>query len=219
LLVGGVSDWGCAGAAGAEGGDLDGDGGAGEIVQRPEGGAAEDDGEFGALEGEADLVGEVEALGNGGGLGGVPGDIGVRVFEVVGCEGRGDDVNAVAAGGGVEDEAGGGVRVVADLGALVGGEGDGGVDFVGGDDGEAAGGEEGAEAGCEGEGDVFFEEVVGEVGSGVGASVSGIEEDDGAGGGLLGLRGDGDEARQDGKGEACGDVSGKEGQGRFVDCI
>ena len=87
---------------------------------------------------------------------------------------------------------------------------------MGGDDGEAAGGEEGAEAGCEGEGDVFFEQVVGEVGSGVGASVSGIEEDYGARGGLLGLCGDGDEARQDGEG--CGDLSGKEGQGRFVDC-
>ncbi len=70
-------------------------------------------------------------------------------------------MDAGAAGGGVEDEAGGGVGVVADLGALVGGEGDGWVGFVGGDDSEAAGGEEGAEAGCEGEGDVFFEQVVG----------------------------------------------------------
>jgi hypothetical protein len=57
---------------------------------------------------------------------------------------------------------------------------------VRGDDGEAAGGEEGAEPGSEGEGDVFFEEVVGEVGSGVGASVSGVEKDEGTGGGLLG---------------------------------
>ena len=45
-----------------------------------------------------------------------------------------------------------------------------------------AGGEQGAEAVVEGEGDVFFEEVVGEVGSGVGASVGGVEEDEGAGG-------------------------------------
>ena len=101
-------------------------------------------------------------------------------------EGGGDDVNAGAAGGGVEDEAGDGVGVVGDLGALVGGEGDGGVGVAGGDDGEAAGGEQGAEAGGEGEGEVFFEEVVGEVGSGVGASVGGVEEDEGAGGGLLG---------------------------------
>ena len=57
------------------------------------------------------------------------------------------------------------------------------------------------------------------MGSGVGASVSGVEEDDGSRRGLLGAGGDGDEARQDGEGEACGDVSGKEGQGRFVDCI
>jgi hypothetical protein len=155
-------------------------------------------------------------LGNGGGLGGVPGDGGVWVREVVWCEGGGDDVNAGAAGGGVEDKACGGVGVVADLGALVGSEGNGGVGFVGGDDSEAAGGEKGAEAGGEGEGNVFFEEVIGEVGTGVGASVSGIEEDEGAGGGLLGLRGDGDEARQDGEGEAC-DLLG-EGQGRLVDC-
>ena len=98
-------------------------------------------------------------------------------------------MDAGAAGGGVEDEAGGGMGVVGDLGALVGGEGDGRVGVAGGDDGEAAGGEEGAEAGGEGEGDVFFEEVVGEVGAGVGASVGGVEEDDGAGGGLLGLGG------------------------------
>jgi hypothetical protein len=114
----------------------------------------------------------------------------VWVVEVAGCEGGGDDVNTGAAGGGVEDEAGGGVGSVADLGTLVGGEGDGGVGFVGGDDGEAAGGEEGAEAGGEGEGDVFFEEIVGEAGAGVGASVRGVEEDEGAGGrGLLGEEG------------------------------
>ena len=95
-------------------------------------------------------------------------------------------MDAGAAGGGVEDEAGGGVGVVADLGALVGGEGNGGVGFVGGDDGEAVGGEEGSEAGGEGEGDVLFEEVVGEARPWVWASVSGVEEDDGMGDGLLG---------------------------------
>ena len=113
-------------SAGDERGDLDGDGGAGEVVEGADGGAAEDDGELGVLEGEADLVGEAEALGDGGGLGGVPGGRwawgpseslgGVRV--------GGDDVDAVAAVGGVEDEAGGGMGVVGDLGALVGGEGE-----------------------------------------------------------------------------------------------
>ena len=44
--------------------------------------------------------------------------------------------------------------------------------------------------GGKGEGDVFFEDVVGEVGSGVGASVGGVEEDDAVrGAGLLGGRG------------------------------
>jgi hypothetical protein len=33
---------------------------------------------------------------------------------------------------------------------------------------------------------------------------------------LLGRGGNGDEARQDGEG--CGDLSGREGQGRLVDC-
>jgi len=46
-----------------------------------------------------------------------------RVGVVVGrSEVRGDDVNAVAAGGGVEDEAGGRMRVVGYFGSLVGGE-------------------------------------------------------------------------------------------------
>ena len=86
----------------------------------------------------------------------------------------------------MENETGGGVGVVGDLGALVGGKGDGWVSVSGGEEGEACGGELSAEAGGEGEGEVFFEDVVGQVGSGVGASVGGIEEDDGAGGGLLG---------------------------------
>ena len=59
-------------------------------------------------------------------------------------------------------------------------------------------------------------EVAGEVGAGVGASVSWVEENYGAGGGLLGGGGDGDEARQDGEG--CGDLSVGWGQGRLVDC-
>ena len=124
-------------------------------------------------------------------MGGVPGNgvAGVRVVAVVGRgEVGGDEVDAVAAGGGVEDEAGGGVGVVGDLGALVGGEGGGRVGVAGGDDGEAAGGEEGAEAGSEGQSDGFFGTVVGEPGPGVGAAVGGVEEDDGAREWVAGLR-------------------------------
>jgi len=139
----------------------------------------------------------------------------VGVFEVVGCEGGGDDVNAGAAGGGVEDEAGGGVGVVADLGALVGGEGDGRIGVAGGDDGKAAAGEGGAEAGGEGEGKIFFEKVVGEVGAGVGTSMSGVEEDRGARDGLLG---GGDAVHQKNEGESqCEMFEGKR-QSRLVDC-
>lgn len=93
-----------------------------------------------------------------------------------------------AAGGCVEDDAGGGVGVVADLGSLVGGERSGGVGVAGGDDTESGCAEGGSQAADEGEGDVFFEDVVGEVGAGVGASVGGVDEDDGARGGLLGDR-------------------------------
>ncbi len=89
-------------------------------------------------------------------------------------------MDAGAAGGGVDDEAGGGFGVIGDAGALVGGEV--GVGVVGGDYGEAGGTEERAETGGEGQGEIFFHGVVGEVGSGVGASVGGVEEDDGADG-------------------------------------
>ncbi len=106
-------------------------------------------------------------------------------------------MDAVAAGGGVEDEAGGGVSVIGDLGALVGGEEGSGVAVAGDDDGEATGGERGSEGGGEGQGEVFFEELVAEAGSGVGASVGGVEEDDCAG--LLGWEGDGKEGREDGE--------------------
>jgi hypothetical protein len=81
----------------------------------------------------------------------------------------------------VEDKAEAGVTLVGDLGALVGGEGDGGVGLAGGEDGETCCGEDGTEAVGEGEGEVFFEEIVWEVGSGIGASVSGVQEDGGAG--------------------------------------
>jgi hypothetical protein len=165
------------------------------------------------LEGETDLVGEAEALGDGRGLRGVPWGRCVRLFDVL-RKGGGDDMNAVAAGGGVEDEAGGGMGVVGDLGALVGGEGDGGVGVAGGDHREAAGGEESAEAASEGQGHVFFKDIVGEMSAGVGASVTGIEEDDGAG---LRLLGQGDSARQKNDGEASREVFEGKGQGRLVD--
>lgn len=143
-------------------------------------------------------------MGDGGGLGGVPGDGvagggggGVEVLWGRG-QGGGDEMNAVAAGGGVEDEAGGGANAVGDLGALVGREWNGGVGVAGGDDGETVGGEKSAEAGGEGEGEVFFEEVVGEVGSGIRTSVCGVEKDDDAGRLLGGQR----ESRQEeGRGE------------------
>lgn len=94
----------------------------------------------------------------------------------------GEDVDAGAAAGGVEDEAEGGAVVIGDLGALVGGEDDSGIGGAGGDDGEVVGGEGGAETVVEGEGDVFFEEIAGEAGSGIGAAVGGIEQDEGSGG-------------------------------------
>ena len=43
------------------------------------------------------------------------------------------------------------------------------------------------------------------MGSGVGAAVGGVEQDDGAGLGLLGRGGDGQEGREDDEGEARGD--------------
>lgn len=72
----------------------------------------------------------------------------------------------------------------------------------------------GAEASSEREGEVFFEKVVGEVSAGVGASVGGVEEDDGAG--LLGVCGD---ARQEDEGEECGELSVGTGQDRSQGCL
>ena len=140
LLVGGVGDGGLVVAV-DEGGDLDGDGWADEVIDGADGGSAEDDGEFGVLEGEADLVGEGRLWGMEAAWAVFQGMVAWGVSSLVGREGGGDDVDAGAAVGGVEDEAGGGVGVVGDLGALVGGEGDGGVGVAGGDDGEAGGGE------------------------------------------------------------------------------
>jgi hypothetical protein len=172
-------------------------------------------------ESDPEFVGEAEALGDGGGLSSLPlngGVGGVGVSGVVGGrEGGGDDVDAVTAGGGVEDEAGGRVGVVGDFGALVGGEDDSGVAVAGGDHGNAAGGEEGSDGGCEGEREVLFEDIVGEVGSGVGAAVGGIDEDDRAG--LLAPGDHGKERREEG--EARGDGFEGKGQGfvwSLVDC-
>ena len=64
LFVGGVGGRGGVGVRWGEGSDFDSDGGAGEVIERPEGGTAEDDGKFGTLEGEADLVSKGEALGD-----------------------------------------------------------------------------------------------------------------------------------------------------------
>jgi hypothetical protein len=118
----------------------------------------------------------------------------------------------------VEDEAGGGVGVVGDLGALVGQEGYGGIGVAGGDGGDSAGGEERAEADSEGQSEVFFDEMVVEGGAGLWAAMGGVEEDNRSGCGLLGgeLRG---EARQEDEDEAADDVLRGSGQGeRVVAC-
>ena len=72
MLVGGVGDEG--GGVAGEGSDFKGYGGAGEVVERGDGGVAEDDGDFGLEECGAEEVGEVAAGGDEAGLGGVPGD-------------------------------------------------------------------------------------------------------------------------------------------------
>ena len=62
-------------------------------------------------------------------------------------------MDAGAALGGVQADAGLSLGVVGDLGAAVGV--DRGVGFAGGDDGDAAGGEQGTQTDAEGEGDAF----------------------------------------------------------------
>ena len=75
-------------------------------------------------EGEAELVGEAEAEGKVGGLGGVPGDGGGGVGGFVrGRESGGEEVGSGAAGCGVDEDAGEGADVVGGAGSLVGGEG------------------------------------------------------------------------------------------------
>ena len=88
-------------------------------------------------------------------------------------------MNAGAALGGVQAEAGLGLGVVGDLGAAVGV--DGGVGFAGGDDLEAARGKQRTKPHAEGQGEVFSVLAVGEAAAGVVAAVGGIEHDDEAG--------------------------------------
>ncbi len=214
LLVVGVGDRDGVGVGRGDGGDLDGDGGAGEVIEWADGGTAKNDGEFGVLDGEANLVGEAEALGDGGGLGCVPGDGGVRLVGAF-VERGGDDVHAAAAVGGVQDEAGGGMSVIDDLGALIGGEDYGRVGLACGQDRETAGGEESAKAGGEGEGDIFFEEIAGQVGTGVGTAVGRVDEDRGVRGGLLGGS---DAVHQKKDGEHQRELFEGERQSRLVDC-
>jgi hypothetical protein len=70
--------------------------------------------------------------------------------------------------------------MVSGLGALVRTDGARGVGLAGKDDGEALGSESRAELGSEGEGDVFFCDLVAEVGAGVGAAVAGVDDNQGA---------------------------------------
>ena len=118
-------------------------------------------GEFGAAEGGAELVGELLALRDPRGLRGEPG--GGDGLAGGGVELGGVEVDAGAAGGGVEQKAGERARVVGDAGAVVEREGRAGggwgcVAVARHDDGEAARGEQRAQAEGEGEGDVFFDE-------------------------------------------------------------
>jgi hypothetical protein len=78
--------------------------------------------------------------------------------------------------------------MVCGSGALIGEKTGGRVGVAGRDDGESLGGDCWAEALSEGESDVFFERIVRQVGSGVRASVCGIEEDEVAIEGGEGLR-------------------------------
>lgn len=117
-------------------------------------------------------------------------------------------MDAGAAGGGVDEDAGEGSWVVGEAGALVGVEdvAEGGVGVAGGDCGEAGGGQQWAQATGKGEGEVFLGEVVGDVGADVVSTVGGVEDDDGsAEGGGLSLEGCRDEAAEE---QGCGTEEG-----------
>jgi hypothetical protein len=144
------------------GGELDHQSGAGERVYGADGGGVGESGDAGAGEGLREAGLELAAGGDPGRLGGEPGLRG----NDSGCCGqlRGVEVDAFAAAGGVEEEAGDCMGVVGDSGAVVEGERRAGgvglgrvVGVAGHGDGEAAGGEQGAEAEGEGERDVLLE--------------------------------------------------------------
>ncbi len=84
LLVGGVGGGGL--GLGAEGGELERDGGAGHGVDGTDGGAANDQGNANAVDGGGKIAGEAEGVGERGGLGGVPGDDWAYVGGHVGGE-------------------------------------------------------------------------------------------------------------------------------------
>ena len=90
-------------------------------------------------------------------------------------------MDAGAAAGGVEGQADGSAGVIGDLGALVGGEKSGRIGGTGRDDGEVRGSEQSAKAVIEGERDVFFEEIVGQMGSRIGTAVCRVKQDQRAG--------------------------------------
>ena len=215
-LVAGIGDRG-----GGQGRELKEDGGAGEVIERPNEGAAGVIGEASVGEGGGELCGEALRLLESGGLRGGPGDgsrrrrdwrveAGNGGFKAAGrglwrADGGGDDVDAGAGVGGVKDDAGEGMDVVGEAGALVwrgiglrwgewgglwcggrllsGGWGGGCLGFAAEEGGDAERGELEADAIGEARGDVFFEELLagvgGKVSSGVVAAVGGIEEDEG----------------------------------------
>jgi hypothetical protein len=91
----------------------------------------------------------------------------------------------------MEQDAGQRTSMVCDSGALVGREVDSGIGVAGGDDCESLGGDDWTEALSEGEGNVFFDGVVRQMGAGVWSAMRGIEEDEIAVEGGKSLRGSG----------------------------
>ena len=178
LLVCRIGDRGGIAAVNGERGNLERDGGTGEVVERAKGHAAEDERDVGAAESGAELVGEPEALRNPWALGAVPEEgagLGVRRHE-----GGGIKVNTAAAGGGVDDDAGDRSGVVGYPGAVVEGEGGGWVWLVvlaAGEDAEAVLRQQRAQTDGEGERDILFENLTVEMSAGVLAAVGGIEKD------------------------------------------
>ena len=135
LLVGGVGDGGWILAGNEQRGYFDGDGGAGEVVEGADGGVTGECGEIGLVRARPSWLARRRLWVT---------EAAWAVFQGMGrmrrscrassdgVQGGGEDVDAGAGGGGVEDDAGEGVGVVGDFGALVGGEGNGGVGVAGG---------------------------------------------------------------------------------------